>query len=159
MNIFVLDNDPRVAAAQHCDKHVVKMILETVQMLSTVRDRYGESAPYKPSHKKHPCTLWAGASKENYVWLVQLGLALGKEFESRYGKKHLSSIRLLEIVDPPESMPSLGLTPFAQAMPADYKCADAVEAYRTYYINDKMRFATWTRGASVPGWWPGLSAA
>ena len=144
MNIFVLDNDPRVAAAQHCDKHVVKMILETVQMLSTVRDRYGESAPYKPSHKNHPCTLWAGASKE---------------FESRYGKKHLSSIRLLEIVDPPESMPSLGLTPFAQAMPADYKCADAVEAYRTYYINDKMRFATWTRGASVPGWWPGLSAA
>jgi hypothetical protein len=33
MNIFVLDKDPHAAAHYHCDKHVVKMILEAGQML------------------------------------------------------------------------------------------------------------------------------
>lgn len=160
MNIFVLDNDPHIAASQHCDKHVVKMILESVQMLSTVRVRYGASAPYKPCHKHHPCTLWVGASRDNYIWLVELALALGDEFKKRYGKTHLSIIRLMEILDPPRGIPDIGLTEFVQAMPDAYKRpADAVEAYRTYYINDKARFATWTRGASVPDWWPVASAA
>jgi hypothetical protein len=37
MNIFVLSRCPRAAARLHCDKHVVKMILETAQLLYTAR--------------------------------------------------------------------------------------------------------------------------
>jgi hypothetical protein len=35
MNRFILSTDPVEAAQMHCDKHVVKMILEEAQMLST----------------------------------------------------------------------------------------------------------------------------
>lgn len=154
MNIFVLDSDPRIAAKQHCDKHVVKMLLETVQLLSTARVTHGATAPYKATHKKHPCTIWVSASKTNYTWLVELGLALSDEYKKRFGKSHLSGRRLLEILDPPPNMPELGLTPFAQAMPEQYKqIGDAVAAYRAYYLGEKVRFAKWARGSGVPFWW------
>ena len=70
MNIFVLDSDPKVAATMLCDKHVVKMILESAQMLSTVAHTNGHIPRYRPTHSKHPCTLWAGESKSNWQWLV-----------------------------------------------------------------------------------------
>jgi hypothetical protein len=154
MNIFVLDSNPKIAAEQHCDKHVVKMLLETVQLLSTARVEHGESAPYKATHRKHPCTIWAAKSKENYSWLVALGMALAEEYTKRFGKSHLSGRRLLEIIDPPASMPSIGLTPFAQAMPEQYKKdGDAVAAYRAYYLGEKTRFAKWAKGSDTPAWW------
>ena len=154
MNIFVLDSDPRIAAEQHCDKHVVKMLLETVQLLSTACVIHGAPAPYKATHRKHPCTIWVAASKANYAWLVELGLALSDEYKKRFGKSHLSGRRLLEILDAPRAMPELGLTPFAQAMPEQYKqIGDAVAAYRAYYLGEKARFAKWSRGAEVPAWW------
>ncbi len=153
MNIFVLDLDPRKAAQQHCDKHVVKMLLETVQLLSTAKHLHGEYAPYKPTHKKHPCAIWAAESKENYAWLVELGQALDVEYTKRYGKRHLSGVRLEEVLEPPSVMPAKGLTSFAQAMPDKYKKpGDPVAAYRDYYIYEKARFATW-RGNAPPDWW------
>ena len=69
MNIFALDNDVKVAAQWHVDKHVVKMPLETAQMLCTARHELGEkpeSIPYKVAHKNHPCTIWCRNSSENY---------------------------------------------------------------------------------------------
>ena len=66
MNIFYLDQDIQTCVEYHCDKHVVKMPLETTQMLCTVYHRYGAIAPYKPVHAKHPCTLWAGNNVLNY---------------------------------------------------------------------------------------------
>ena len=70
MNIFVLHKDPKIAAQMACDKHVIKMILETAQMLCTAARTKGAWAPYKQTHKKHPCTLWAAATKANWVWLT-----------------------------------------------------------------------------------------
>lgn len=160
MNIFVLDQDPDIAAAHHCDKHVVKMLLETVQLLSTARLAHGADAPYRSTHKKHPCSIWVAQSRENYAWLVALGLGLDREYTLRFGKRHLSGLRLQEILTPPAGMPSLGLTPFAQAMPDAYKRpGDAIEAYRTYYINDKARFAAWGRSGKTPDWWPSAVSA
>lgn len=71
MNIFVLAGNPWDSAKMQCDKHVVKMPLETAQMLCSVWHRYGhgDKVPYKEAHKKHPCTLWAGDTKQNYKWL------------------------------------------------------------------------------------------
>lgn len=73
MNIFVLDYTPQKAAEYHCDKHVVKMILESAQILCAVHHKNGDSnVPYKLTHKNHPCTIWAGESRSNYLWLTQL---------------------------------------------------------------------------------------
>lgn len=61
MNIFYLDKDPKLCAQYHCDKHVVKMILESAQLLCTaVNEAAGkEVAPYKSTHVNHPCSIWS----------------------------------------------------------------------------------------------------
>ena len=153
MNIFVLDADPRQAARYLCDKHVVKMVLESAQMLSTVARHYGstENRLYKPAHPKHKCTLWAMESKDNCLWLWEHADEIGKEFTRRYGGEHTSSsvVRLCETV--PMMCPDKGLTPFALAMPDQYKTEDPVLSYRKYYINEKVLFASWR--TEEPRWW------
>ena len=152
MNIFVLDHNPVKAAIYQCDKHVVKMILETAQMLSTVLSDYGVNLGYKPTHRKHPCTIWTGMSRENFEWLVKHGMALSDEYTSRYGKVHKSQKIIEASKDYIERLPSKGLTPFAQAMPEQFKDPCAVKAYRSFYLGEKMSFATWKR--NKPNWIP-----
>lgn len=159
MNIFVLDRDPIIAAQMLCDRHVSKMILETAQMLSAVSDRYGFPTLYKPSHVNHPCTLWAGDSHDNWLWLVTHGLAMADEKRRRTNKGHMSEAVITYYYEnnfgPPITLS--GLTSFAQAMPDIYKREDAVEAYREYYLNDKQFFKDGKRpswnNASPPDWW------
>ena len=146
MNIFALDNDPIKAAQMHNDKHVVKMILETAQMLSTV-----SGGPYRPTHKNHPCTVWARQTKGNYDWLVQLGFALCHEYGIRYNKQHKCQSVIERLQYPPESIPDGDRTPFAQAMPDDCKADDAITAYRTYYKQHKAHIAKWTN-REAPQW-------
>lgn len=147
MNIFVLDKNPTIAAQLHLDKHVVKMPLETAQMLSTVNGGY----PYKATHKNHPCTIWARQSKANYMWLVNLGVELCKEYTHRYGKVHKCQAVIEQLQSPPESVPDGDMTAFAQAMPDECKREDAIEAYREYYRQRKAGFATW-KNRDVPRW-------
>ena len=151
MNIFILDHSPESSARSQCDKHVVKMILETAQMLCTVAHDNGTDAPYRATHKKHPCTLWAGKSKQNWDWLVKHGLALCQEYTDRYGKTHKSQKHIEWCRDLNLGLPETGLTPFAQAMPSQYKNRCAVTAYRAYYHGEKAGFATWKR--NKPSWW------
>ena len=141
MNIFALSNDPKLAALLHLDKHVVKMPLETAQMLSTVNGGF----PYKATHKNHPCTLWAGKSKANYDWLVKLGLSLCDEYTYRYGKVHKCQAVIERLQSPPECVPDGDLMPFAQAMPDECKRDDAVDAYKEYYRVHKALIAKWTK--------------
>lgn len=151
MNIFVLDEDPSVAATMACDKHVIKMILETAQMLCAAAIVKGYTMPYGATHKHHPCTLWVGQSKANWDWLVEHGLALCSEYTLRYGKVHKSQ-RVIEFArDMSIEFDRQKLTPFAQAMPPQYKNECAVTAYRAYYMGEKARFATWKTQA--PDWW------
>lgn len=146
MNIFILDNNIPKCARYHADRHVVKMILEGAQMLCSVLHQQGLAAPYRATHARHPCTLWAGASLENWQWLKRLTLQLNKEFLFRYQKTtwHRSALVVQDLQQPP--LPRLGLTPFAQAMPEKYRApGDAVQAYRNFYVGEKARIATWTR--------------
>ena len=156
MNIFILDKNPRIAAQMHCDKHVPKMILETAQMLSTAHHVYDTpQAPlvYKQAHLNHPCTKWIRESTANYSWAWHLYLNLLVEFKNRRGKTHKSGDLIPHLAKTPP-LPSCCLTPFAQAMPDEYKRADAVEAYRAYYTGDKARFAKWDwPTAQTPSWW------
>lgn len=148
MNIFALSSDPGEAAQLHLDKHVVKMPLETAQMLSTIC-----GGPYKPTHHKHPCTVWAAASTGNYAWLVQLGLALCAEYTYRYKRVHKCQAVIESLREAPAVVPEGPLAPFAQAMPEECKAADAVLAYQTYYREHKSYIGVWT-GRSRPAFMP-----
>lgn len=152
MNIFVLDEDISKCAEYHCDQHAIKMILESVQLLCTALNKKGFQTPYKSTHIKHPCVLWVEESYDNFEWLVQLTRALNAEYRYRFNKDtdHKSMAVLEQILDMP--FERCGLTPFPQAMPDEYKVPDdAVQAYRNFYIGDKMRFAKWTK-RPLPAW-------
>lgn len=149
MNIFILDEDPKISAQLMCDKHIVKMILESAQMLCSAFPQ-GE-APYKKAFYNHPCSKWARESIDNYEWLLTHAYALMDEYLHRYGKLHKSLDAIAWCDDNYHNLnlPDVGLTPFAQAMPDEYKNKNAVKAYQTYYVNDKKYFAKWTK-RSIP---------
>ncbi len=152
MNIFVLDKDVQKCVEYHADQHVIKMVLEYAQMLCTVLNEKGIAAPYRSTHRNHPCTLWTGKSLSNWKWLRNLGLALNEEYKYRYDKTedHRSAKIIQSLPEPP--LPDIGLTEFPQAMPAEYKVTgDPVQGYRNFYIHDKSRFARWTK-RPVPAW-------
>ena len=152
MNIFVLDKDPKIAATMLCDKHVVKMIVETAQMLCTIAHGLGNtSVPYKSTHKNHPCTLWAAKSRENWNWLLEHGIEMSAEYTRRYGRVHKSLAVIQWCSNIPNLPPHSALTPFAQAMPIQYKNDCAVTAYRSYYEGEKAGFAKWK--TTPPAWW------
>jgi len=151
MNIFVLDRDPALAATMMCDKHVVKMILETAQMMCTVVATYGHSTPYRSTHAKHPCTIWAGQSRANWNWLIEHGMTLCEEYERRYGRIHKSQQVIEWCAMTHIDLPDVPRTPFAQAMPSQYKNECAVAAYRAYYMGEKAHIATWK--TQPPKWW------
>ena len=154
MNIFFLDENPTLSAKYHVDKHVVKMILETAQLLCGVHhltDQVNDQVPYKLSHKNHPCAVWARESLSNYLYLCELGLELGKEYTYRYGKRH-KSIEVIEwcIVNKP-NIPDIGFTTPARAMPDEFKVDSVVESYRNYYMGAKSDLASW-KNREKPFW-------
>ena len=154
MNIFILDNDIEKSAQYHNDKHVIKMILETAQIMSAVCRISGIDQGYKLTHKNHPCTKWARESFSNYMYLRDFIFCLHDEWHYRYNhpvsKIHKSYQVAIDL--PLPEIEDIGLTPFALAMPNEYKCGDPVESYRAYYMGDKRHLASWKkRGA--PDWW------
>lgn len=152
MNIFALDRIPEKAAEYHCDKHVLKMIIETAQLLSNSHHMTGKEGPYRLTHKHHPCSLWVLESLSNYRWLVKLGKGLAREYNSRYNKVHKveAVIDYLELNEP--DIKDIGLTEFKQAMPEEFMEKDSVKAYRKYYLGDKSRFAKW-KNNKTPDWY------
>ena len=176
MNIFVLDNDPQYAAIMMCDKHVVKMIVESCQLMSTahhvvdgmqitrVAKNGRKFSTYEASNLigvpaflrctmiNHPCTIWTRESIANYQWLWVHTTELLHQYSIRYNKDHTYTKLVKEtLVSVPRNLQALRQTPFAQAMPDQYKNQDAVEAYRQYYICEKARFAKW-KNAATPLW-------
>lgn len=151
MNIFALSYDVFDVASYHVDSHVVKMPLETAQMLCTNLVKLGIDSPYLPVHQKHPCTLWAGLTKENYSWLCDLGLALCMEFTYRYKKVHSCENVINYCLTKKNYLPSGGMTEFAQAMPDEYKDKDSIVAYRRYYIYGKKHLHKWSK-RDIPYW-------
>ena len=152
MNIFLLDDDIERCAQYHCDQHVVKMILESVQILCTVLNKMDLETPYKSTHKNHPCVLWVGDSFDNFLWLKDLTLFLNDEYRYRFDKPiNHRSIDILKSISG-YRYARRGLTPFVQAMPNEYKIpGDAITAYRHFYIAEKQCFARWTR-RDKPDW-------
>lgn len=156
MNIFVLDENPQVAAQMHNDKHCIKMILESAQLLCGVHHMIDPTStpqvPYKLSHKNHPCSIWVRDCIENYIWLCDLGLSLCEEYTYRYGKRHKSQ-DVIEwcMTNIPNLKENGDVTPFALAMPDECKVNTVVESYRLYYITHKKEFSTW-KNRNKPEW-------
>ena len=182
MNIFYLDKDPIKAAEMSCDKHVVKMILESAQLLSTchrVQDgqeyydktKNGrkikrwlhpnpnvEATLYKAGWIKHPSTIWLFESAYNYIWLYRHFMALNEEYKKRYNHTddHVAVQKLGQLLKfPPKNAQynKIG-TDATPAMPEHCKISgDSVASYRRYYILEKNRFATWKSPAKTPEWY------
>ena len=154
MNIFVLDWDVKKCAQYHNNKHVVKMILETAQLLCGVHhmtDHANDQVPYKLSHKNHPCAIWARKSLTNYLWLCELGLELSKEYTHRYGKRHKSQDVIEWCIENKPNISDGGFTEPARAMPEQYKVKSVVESYRNYYNGEKVSFSKW-KNRQTPTW-------
>ena len=160
MNIFYLDRDPVIAAQMMCDKHCIKMILESAQMLSTTHrvldgEEYANKMGlYKLAHKNHPSTIWVRTSEDNYDWLWQHMCALMKEYTHRYGKRHATERLTDPLCNAPDQIGNGEFTDPPQCMPDYCKGEDTVMAYQTYYILKKSGFARWTK-RQTPEWFNG----
>ena len=180
MNIFYLDHNVKQCAAEHCDKHVVKMCTEYAQLLSTAHrvidgdewdgrsvngrriKRYFHPDPvmneelYKACHVNHPSAIWTRASLENYVWLYELWMALCEEYTYRYGRIHKSQRKLAwHLAIPPVLIDRDEFTQPTPAMKAYPHCiveGDSISSYRNFYWEDKREFAKWTK-RDKPEWW------
>ena len=140
MNIFYLDEDPEVAAIVQYNKHVVKMILESAQMLCTAHHELlnNPDVPYKPAHVNHPSTIWCRQNTRHYFWLYEHMLALGEEYTHRYGKIHSSITKCKEPLRlAPFNMKTYAFEQPPQCMPDEYKADCAIHAYWAYYIGEK----------------------
>ena len=157
MNIFYLDEDPIVISEMLCDKHNVKMIVESGQMLCTAHrvldgDEYAdENELYKATHKNHPSSVWTRKTDENYYWHFDLFRSMLSEYTFRYGKIHKCEGLLDALVVAPKNINRGGFTPPPQCMPDEYRSDDTVEAYRKYYIGEKASFAKW-KFRETPDW-------
>ena len=177
MNIFYLDKHYRTCAEQHVDKHVVKMIVEYAQLLSTAHrvldgEEYEgrtannrrirrfkmansniENTLYKASHINHPSAIWVRESSQHYWWLYLLFRELCMEYTHRYGKIHSTESKLGEILQiKPKNIKDNGFVEPPQAMPDYCKVpGDSIKAYQMYYVNEKIGFAKWTK-RDIPNW-------
>ena len=179
MNIFYLNNDPKVCAEMHNNKHTVKMILEYAQLLSTAhryldgtlvtglsktgrqRKQYvlpdsREHILYSSTHINHPSAIWVRQSPENYLWLANMLIALCEEYTYRYGKTHkverdgLCYVLLKNI---PHNIGNSGFTQPTPAMPDKYKVKDdSIQSYKNYYNGDKQHIANW-KNRNQPSWY------
>jgi len=179
MNIFYLDHDVTKCAEMHVDKHVVKMILEYAQLLSTAhrvldgvelsglsesgRKRkfwtLGDSRDYtlyKATHINHPSAVWVRKSAQNYMWLAEMLEVLCGEYTYRYGKVHkVERDGLMQLLknEFPKNLPIAPFTEPTPAMPDDVKIiGDSIKSYRNYYINNKAHLANWKK-RTTPEWY------
>jgi len=177
MNIFVLDEDPVVAARMYCDKHSPKMVTELLQQLGSAVIRHGATPDMMPLTKKHktplkggyhghPCTVWCGDSRSNFMWAIRHAIELCEEFTRRFGNIHFSEKGIRQLADMAYLIPEGELTPFARAFDLknpdlvhlyDEEKYDAVSAYREFYHTKRFSNGPprWDR-SPTPYWWQGV---
>ena len=171
MNLFIISRSIQECVEAMFDKHIAKIILEAVQMLCTAKllvstndSDTTEMKLYRITHKNHPVSIWVRTSLANYLWTLDLVDAMHNEWKYRYDhpadKEHKSytvAKYLRKYAPKASEFPCTGLTPFAQAMPDEYKCEDAVEAYRKYYQSpEKQKIASWKK-RGPPAWYKRVS--
>lgn len=152
MNVFVLDKDMQKSAEYTCDKHVVKMITEHVQLLCTTYYSCGMDSysPYKKSHYNHPIAIWLRQSLSHWIWLRDYTLVLYNEYKYRYNDRNHKAGEICKTLTTPD-IEDKGFTKMPCSMPDKYKVDSVVESYRNYYNGEKLRFAKYTK-RDIPYW-------
>jgi hypothetical protein len=158
MNIFFLHLDQGECAKLYVNSHVVKMILETCQLLCSAHHVFPKNdykPPYKLTHKNHPSAIWTRESLANYKWLSSLLEALCKEYTYRYEKIHKCQSYLEELMNNLPDIPDKGFTPPRQAMPDQYKTEikgnleedinNVIESYKQYIFFEKFHIFQWKK--------------
>ena len=170
MNIFAFSDDPYTAAKLLDDRRVNKMLLESVQIISTVCHEVSfpvipmtkAGTPYKPTHKNHPAVKWAGECVGNFKWLCDYTHWLGFMFKLRFGREHSCAKAFDDWSDEAFEaiwayIPDGDRTPFAQCMPDEYKGRDATSAYKRYFWGEKVDHSTrWFKtnfNGAIPSVW------
>lgn len=180
MNIFYLHPDPVICAMMHNDKHVVKMILEYAQLLSTAhriidgtesiglsksgrkQKRYvlsdnRDSVLYSATHINHPSAKWVRHSEAHYSWLFSLFCSLLREYTFRYGKRHSAERLISHLMKSPDNIPkNVAYSAPWRAMPEEYKVSRneegyTLKSYRAYYLGAKVKMCRWTN-RPMPKW-------
>lgn len=155
MNLFILDEDLNKSIQYLPDKHVVKMPVESAQMLCAAF--YAMQYPmeglalYKATHLKHPCTIWTYSSRENWLWLQEYTMKLGEEYSYRYGGKQHKSVELIRNLPVPVEE-SKGLLPFVKCVPKELENLELIDAYRQFFIQYKGHLKQYTK-REIPEWW------
>lgn len=142
MNIFVTSPCPVQSARYLDDARVVKMILETAQLLSTAVRYIGVDVGYKSTHVNHPCAIWVRASRHNYAWAVAHGQALAAEYTKRYGKIHKSGAVITQLAKYTNLFPDVGLTPFVNcaartSLGIDFRAEPDTHTAYQLYLNER----------------------
>lgn len=153
MNIFYLDENLKLNAQYYMDKHIVKMPLESAQLLCSTLyfTNQEKDSPYKLTHKNHPCSIWCRKSLSNWLFLKELALELCKEYTYRYGKIHKCQSVMENL--PLPNLEDKGLTPLPNCMDKEYIiCDDVIINYRNYYVNGKTNIAKWSK-RDKPFWY------
>jgi hypothetical protein len=177
MNIFYTDSDPKIAAQNMVDRHVVKMILESAQLLSTAhrlldaKEYVGKSESgknikrwklsneideilYSATHNNHPSSIWTRKNSANYDWLYVHFISMGEEYTHRYGRNHLTIEKLGVILKakPKNINKSETITKMFPCMDEKYVVSeDPITNYRNYYNNGKADLFRWTN-RKPPSW-------
>lgn len=180
--MFYLHDDPVVCAQWHCDSHVVKMIVEYAQLLSSThrlldgtqrieaREKDGKTRRikvwdlpdsrndvlYRASHTGHPSRVWSGETSENYLWLYSLFCALCDEYTYRYRKIHKCDSQLRGALSQlPKTIKISARTAVPLCMGAEPQCInldDRIGSYRNFYITKQKRMKLRWRNREVPEW-------
>lgn len=146
----MLDEDLKVNAQSMVDKHVVKMPLESAQILCNALHLSGQDAPYKLTHKNHPCCVWARQSLDNWLYLKKLSLEICKEYTYRYGKVHKAELIIRSLQLP--NIPTTGKTKLPSCMDKQFIISeDVIQNYRNYYVKGKSNIHSW-KGREEPKW-------
>jgi hypothetical protein len=154
LQIFVLSINPRRSARMLSDKDIIKMIVESSQILSSCHHIYNsryKNKLYKKIQIIDPYVIWVCKSKSNYLWLVEYLDELYKEYFFRYNKKHKSKEIFKFLKKVPKNLLDIGLTKFPQALPEKYKSKSAITAYRKFYASEKIYSAKWNK-RKKPKW-------
>ena len=150
MNIFMLDEDLEINARSMVDKHVVKMPTESAQILCSAIHLSGQDAPYKLTHKNHPCCVWCRQSLDNWLYLKHLALEICKEYTYRYRKIHKAELVIRSLKNP--NLPKTGKTKLPNCMDKKYIISDdVIQNYRNYYMKGKSNIHSW-KNRETPKW-------
>jgi hypothetical protein len=179
MNIFYLNNDPKICAEMHVDRHVCKMVIEYAQLLSTAHrvldgEEYRrlsannrsikawrlpdgrEERLMKPTMMNHPSAIWVRQSDKNYLWLYTMWVELLKEFTYRYGKTHACARLIPDLVLLPTNIPNKPFTGPTPAMPDECKVpGNSLQSYHNYYLMNKEHLWSWSgkiNSRPIPSW-------